>query len=171
MDKLKKLVKKYRLFLACLLALLIIYIISPQTGEKATLSVWKNLKEMLSLLPPIFLLIGLVDVWIPKETMVKYLGSHAGIKGVIIAFFFGSFAAGPLYVAFPVAVTLREKGCSFGNMMIFLGAWSTTKLPMLLYESSYMGVRYALIRLLINIVGIMIIAHFMSIILKSELQE
>lgn len=63
------------------------YIISPQTGEKATLSVWKNLKEMLSLLPPIFLLIGLLDVWIPKETMVKYLGSHAGIKGVIIAHF------------------------------------------------------------------------------------
>jgi len=46
----------------------------------------------------------------------------------------GSAAAGPLYAAFPVAEVMISKGASMFNVMVFLGAWSTTKIPLFMFE-------------------------------------
>jgi uncharacterized membrane protein YraQ (UPF0718 family) len=99
---------------------------------------------MLLVVPPIFLLLGLMDVWVPRETLMKFMGPGSGLKGPIIAFAVGSAAAGPLYGAFPVAAVLMKKGASFSNILIFIGAWSTTKIPMLLFEMKALGFRFAL---------------------------
>ena len=70
-----------------------------------------SFKEMLLVLPPIFILIGLLDVWIPKETMIRLMGEGSGIKGVLLAFLFGTVAVGPLYAAFPVAIVFVKIIC------------------------------------------------------------
>ena len=62
-----------------------------------------------------------------QERMVRFLGEGSGIRGIVIAFLFGSLAAGPLYAAFPIAMMLVRKGSSFRNIMIFMGAWTSTK--------------------------------------------
>ncbi|MDX9935024.1 MAG: permease, partial [Sphaerochaetaceae bacterium] len=90
------------------------------------------------------------------------------IKGALIAFVLGSFAAGPLYGAFPFAAVLMEKGASITNIMIFIGAWSTTKLPMLLFEVTSMGYRFALSRLAIDIIGIILIAYAVKVSLSPK---
>ena len=74
----------------------------------------------------------------------------------------GSAAAGPLYAAFPVAGVLLKKGVSLTNVFIFIGAWSTTKIPMLLFEAGNLGTRFMLLRLSCNIVGILIIAAILT---------
>ncbi len=154
----KKLVKRYALFLALAAALLIFSVFSPQAGLKALSLSASNLLEMLSVVPPIFLLLGLMDVWIKRETMVKHMGEDSGLKGVLLAFFIGSAAAGPLYAAFPVAAVLMKKGAKFTYVLIMLGAWSTTKLPLLLFEVSSMGPKFTLLRLLMDLAGIAAIA-------------
>jgi len=63
---------------------------------------------------------------------IKLMGEKSGFIGVTLAFFLGSAATGPLYAAFPVAGVLLKKGSKFSNVIIFIGAWSTTKIPMLL---------------------------------------
>jgi uncharacterized membrane protein YraQ (UPF0718 family) len=113
---------------------------------------------MFLVIPPIFILLGLLDVWVPREKMIRYMGEGSGPKGAILAFLLGSFAAGPLFGAFPFAAVLMKKGASFTNILIFIGAWSTTKIPMLLFEMSALGRRFALSRLAIDIIGILIIA-------------
>jgi uncharacterized membrane protein YraQ (UPF0718 family) len=129
-------------------------------------------KEMLFVIPPIFILLGLLDVWVPKETMIKYLGEGSGLKGILLAIFIGSAAAGPLYGAFPVAAVFMKKGVKFMNILIFLGAWSTTKIPMFLFELSSLGSRFAISRLLIDIPGIIIIAFILSkMVSKKEIEE
>jgi hypothetical protein len=45
---------------------------------------------------------------------------------------------------------------------IFIGAWSTTKIPMLMFEFSAMGLTFTLTRLLVNIPIIMIIAFVLE---------
>ena len=60
--------------------------------------------------------------------------------------------------AFPLAVMLLKKGAKLSNVFLFLGAWSTTKIPILLFEASNLGGRYMLLRLGFNIVGIVLIA-------------
>src|SRR4030042_5341242 len=127
---------------------------------------------MALVLPPIFILLGLLDVWIPKEKMIKYMGEGSGIKGIILAMIIGSVAAGPLYAAFPVAAALMRKGGKFTNILIFIGAWSTTKAPMLLFEISALGARFTMTRLAIDIIGIIIIAYVLyAIVSKKEVKE
>lgn len=154
----KKTIKRYRVFLLLALANIIIGLIMPDIGKKSLELTRVNLMEMLSVIPPIFILLGLLDVWVDRATMIKYTGKGSGFKGVLISFLLGSAAAGPLYAAFPVAGVMMKKGSSLMNVFIFIGAWSTTKIPMLTFEAASLGLPFTLTRLALNIVGIVGIA-------------
>ena len=102
--------------------------------------------------------VGLLDVWVDRATMMKYTGKGSGFKGVLIAFLLGSAAAGPLYAAFPFAGIMLKKGSSLTNVFIFIGAWSTTKIPLLAFEAASMGLKFMLARLALSLIGIPLIA-------------
>jgi uncharacterized membrane protein YraQ (UPF0718 family) len=87
---------------------------------------------------------------------------------MLIAIFIGSAAAGPLYGAFPVALVLMRKGAKFSNVLLFIGAWSTTKIPMLLFEMSALGLTFALTRLAVSLVGIFVIALVVEKLLSKQ---
>jgi uncharacterized membrane protein YraQ (UPF0718 family) len=159
------------MFLTALLVLLVLGFVRPSLAKNVSFSALNSFKEMLGLLPPIFVLLGLIDVWAPREVMMRYVGEHSGLRGIIISYLFGAVAAGPLYAAFPVAMVLVKKGCSYRNLMIFMGAWSTIKIPMLLYELSSLGVRFTFARLALNIVGIFIIAQIMNVIVDRATKD
>jgi len=65
-----------------------------------------------------------------------------------------------------------KKGVKFSNILIFIGAWSTTKIPMFLFEISALGARFAVTRLVVDIPGIIIIAYILSLLIpKEEIRE
>ncbi len=164
--------KRYRFFFMIAAVLGIIAVFNPQTGFLALQNSAFQLKQMFFVIPPIFLLLGLLDVWVPKTTMVKYMGEGSGLKGILLAFFIGSAAAGPLYGAFPVAAVFMKKGVKFLNLLIFIGAWSTTKIPMFLFELESLGVKFAVTRLLIDIPGIIIISYALTkLIPQKEIEK
>ena len=165
---LKSFLKQYLFFIITLVLLGILFLFKFDAGLKATDVVVYSFKEMLLVLPPIFILIGLLDVWIPKQTMIRLMGEGSGLKGILLAFLFGTVAAGPLYAAFPVAIVFMKKRVKFSNIMILMGAWGATKIPMLLFEMTALGFKFALLRLAINIPVIIIIAYFMGILIKKE---
>lgn len=158
MKTLKKQLKRYRLFLGFLIINIIILLVNPQLGISTFTKAGNSLKEMILIVPPIFVLLGLLDVWVQRETMIKYMGKGSGIKGVLLAFFLGSAAAGPLYVAFPLAGALLKKGATMFNVFIVIGAWSTTKIPLILFETTNLGFQFMIIRLGLNILGVIAIA-------------
>ncbi len=164
----KKILKRYRAFLVVLTIMLVITVVNFDLGIKAFGITGFSLKEMVLVIPPVFVLLGLLDIWVPRETMIKYMGEGSGLKGIILAFFIGSAAAGPLYGAFPIAAVFMKKGVKFSNIMIFIGAWSTTKIPMFLFEMASMGAKFAITRLLIDIPGIIIIAFILSAVMKAD---
>lgn len=164
-------IKRYAGFLFMLLFILLIIIVNRDFGTRAFRLSFFSVREMALIIPPVFLLLGLLDVWVPRATMVKYMGEDSGFKGMAIAFLIGSAAAGPLYGAFPVASVFIKKGASLKNVFIFMGAWSTTKIPMLLFEFQALGTRFALTRLLVDIPGIIIIAFFLSRMLSDKEKE
>jgi uncharacterized membrane protein YraQ (UPF0718 family) len=84
-----------------------------------------------------------------------------------LAFLLGSAAAGPLYAAFPITYMMAKKGVSMTNILVFLGAWSTLKIPLLLFEFSNLGIKFTLIRVLFNIVAI----AFLSWLVKGLMTE
>jgi len=154
----KPFLKRYGAFFLLLIAGVITGLVLPDLGKIALNNTIDSFKEMLSVLPPIFILLGLLDVWVDRATMIKYTGKGSGFKGVLIAFLLGSAAAGPLYAAFPFAAVMIKKGTSFTNVLIFIGAWSTTKIPMLAFEAASMGPVFTLVRLGLSLVGIPLIA-------------
>jgi uncharacterized membrane protein YraQ (UPF0718 family) len=160
--------KRYLFFLVMVVLTVAIYLINQEIGRRAVQTTLYSFKEMLLIIPPIFVLLGLLDVWVSRGTMIKYLGEGSGIKGMLIAIFIGSAAAGPLYGAFPVALVLMRKGAKFSNVLLFIGAWSTTKIPMLLFEMSALGLTFALTRLAVSLVGIFVIALVVEKLLSKQ---
>lgn len=167
-----KQVKRYLFFIVMIALTGVVVLVNREIGIKAVNTTLFSLKEMLMIIPPIFVLLGLLDVWVPRETMIKYLGEGSGVKGMLISIFIGSAAAGPLYGAFPVALVLMKKGAKFSNVLLFIGAWSTTKIPMLLFEMSSLGIKFTLTRLAVSMVGIFVIAIAVEKLMsKKEVDE
>jgi len=40
---------------------------------------------MLDLIRPVFVLMGLLDAWVPKETFIRHMGEASGLNGVLTA--------------------------------------------------------------------------------------
>ena len=154
--------KRYKMFLLLSGVSVVLLVLTPDTGRRALSISGDNLLEMLSFLPPIFVLLGLLDVWVDRETMMQYMGDNSGLRGSLLAFILGSAAAGPLYAAFPMAGILIRKGARILNVFIFIGAWSTTKIPLIMFETATLGFRFMALRLAFNIVGIIIIAKILD---------
>ena len=57
---------------------------------------------------------------------------------------------------------MRKKGSSLLNIFIFLGAWSTTKIPMLTFEAANLGVPFMAVRLTLSVIGIVLIARVLD---------
>jgi uncharacterized membrane protein YraQ (UPF0718 family) len=164
----KKMLKRYAAFIILAAINIGILIFLPAVGWKSLTITGSNALEMLSVLPPIFILLGLLDVWVPRETLIRFMGEKSGFMGVMLAFLLGAAAAGPLYAAFPIAGVLLKKGGKLSNVLIFIGAWSTVKIPLLLFEASAMGWKFMLLRLAIDIPGIAIIAFVTEKILSEK---
>ena len=166
-----KIISRYKVFLLLALANIIIGLIMPGIGLKSLDLTRANLLEMMSVIPPIFILLGLLDVWVDRSTMIRLTGNGSGLKGVLISFLMGSAAAGPLYAAFPVAGMMLKKGSSLMNVFIFIGAWSTTKIPMLTFEAASLGLPFTLTRMALSVIGILAIALISQKSLNPEQKE
>lgn len=159
MKTIYKLIKRYSFFLILLLALSILFFINSNLFINTFESAKSSFLQMLSVLPPIMILLGLMDVWIPRETLVKYMGDNSGILGIFFSMLLGSLAAGPMYAAFPFTALLLKKGAKFSNIIIFMNSWCVTKISTLLFEVSSLGFKFTFIRLLIDIPGVILMGY------------
>jgi uncharacterized membrane protein YraQ (UPF0718 family) len=172
MNNLIHVLKRYRFVIGIAIVLGIFTVFVPDIGRKTIDNTLAQLIQMLFIIPPVFILLGLLDVWVPREIMTKFMGDNSGIKGIVLSFLLGSMAAGPLYGAFPVAAIFMKKGARFSNVLIFLGAWSTTKIPLLMFEYASLGWKFATTRLIVDIFGIYIIARLIDkFISKNEIAK
>lgn len=167
----RALLKKYALFGVVVAADLLLRRYSPQVSALAVKNSLSYLAEMLLFLPPIMVLVGLLDVWVPREVVEKNVGPRSGARGVAISILAATAAAGPLYAGFPVADALLKKGCRLANAVIFLGAWATIKIPMLLMEVKFVGWAFALWRLVLTLPAIIITGHLVEKVLLTGSRE
>ena len=124
----KKFLNRYKFFVILLIVNLILLFAAPEIEKKSFKITYDNLLEMLGVIPPIFILLGILDVWL-------------------------------------------KKGTSIFNVLIFIGAWSTMKIPLLIFESTALGCNFSILRLGINIIGIPLIAFIINLFLKEEDRE
>jgi Predicted permeases len=162
------LLRKYRMAAGVLVLNLLLWAASPALAQASARNTVGFLAEVLGIVPSVMLLMGLLEVWVPRALIEAHLGPGSGPRGAALAMLLGTAAAGPLYAAFPMALSLRNKGARTANIAIFLGAWATIKIPMLLMESSFIGLRFALLRLAFTAPGILLVGWLMERLAPGE---
>ena len=141
----KKILKKQKFLMLSIIALIIMTFIDVSLTYTALENTYHQVISMLLIVPPIFILIGLFDVWVPKETIIEHMGENSKTKGMILSFLLGALSAGPTLIAFPIAHMMLRKGAKYSNVMFFLMVWSSLKLPIILFQITELGFRFAMI--------------------------
>ncbi|MCD6331073.1 MAG: hypothetical protein J7L80_02605 [Thermoplasmata archaeon] len=98
----------------------------------------------------VFIIIDLIQAWVSPQKLSKILGKEAGWKGLAIASTIPIFIGGSLFTIFPLMKILREKGASVAAVLAFVAAWSG-KAPLLPLEVEFLGVKFAILRILLII--------------------
>lgn len=166
--KILKKIKENLFIILVALAYVAIFIFRTELGTTSVKNSAYYLKEMLLIMPPIFLLTALLDSWVPKEKITQFLGHGAGIKGTVLSFVLGSVSAGPVYAAFPFCVMLLKKGASIKNIVIILSSWAVIKIPMLLNEAKFLGLKFMAMRYVLTVIAILIFSWLTAKLVKKE---
>jgi uncharacterized membrane protein YraQ (UPF0718 family) len=152
-------------------AFLVFLGISSLTGFTPGLEIRKNfftfVIDMLLILPCAFLLIGLFETWVKKETVEKHLGWEAGFMSYIWALILGGCTLGPMIVALPAASALYHKGAKLSVVFTYLGAAAICRVPMTIFEASFLGAAFTLVRYLVSLPLVV----FSSMLLGSYLEK
>jgi uncharacterized membrane protein YraQ (UPF0718 family) len=106
---------------------------------------------MLGIMPGAFILIGLFEVWVKREIVERHLGEGSGFRGYLWMILLASTAVGGLYLAFPVAYSLYSKGAKLSVIFTYLGAAAICRIPMTIFEASFLGVKFTAIRWLVSL--------------------
>lgn len=128
-------------------------ILNREPGRAAFAASRGLLREMMTILPAVTILIGLLSVWLPKEAVTKYLGKASGVKGIAVALLLGALPTGPLYIAFPLVAALMKMGASVSNMVVFLTAWACISIPQEIMELQFLGFKFMAARLALTVVA------------------
>jgi uncharacterized membrane protein YraQ (UPF0718 family) len=163
-----KAIKKNKLLFLVASVYIILFVFMPQKAFESVGNSMYYVKEMLQIMPVIFILTSLIEAWVPRKTIIKSFGEDSGFKGSIFSFLLGSFSAGPIYAAFPVCKMLLQKGASISNIVIILSAWAVIKVPMLANEAKFLGPKFMGIRWVLTTISIFIMAHLVSLLVKKS---
>jgi len=105
--------------------------------------------DMLKILPCAFILIGLFEIWVKRGTIERHFGEKSGVRGYLWGILLASTTVGGLYVAFPVAYSLYSKGAKLSVIFTYIGASAICRIPMTIFEASFLGIKFTAIRLLV----------------------
>ena len=167
----KKFIMKNKFLVVSVIMLIVLTIIDYTLTIEALKEGGFQIGTMLMIVPPIFILIGLFDVWVPREQVVKMMGENSGVKGMALAFFLGAFSAGPTISAFPLAIIMIKKGAKYSNVLFFLMVWSSLKLPIIFFQVTTIGLKFSMIinitMLIVFIIGAVVVGKLFT---KEEIE-
>ena len=123
---------------------------------------------MLELLPCAFILIGLFEVWVKREKIEKHFGIGSGIRGYVGAILLAATTVGGLLVAFPLAYSLYKKGARLSVVFTYIGVAAICRIPMTLFEASFIGVPFTIIRFAVSLPLLIIVSMLLGSFLEKR---
>jgi uncharacterized membrane protein YraQ (UPF0718 family) len=121
---------------------------------------------MLKILPGAFILIGLFEVWVKREMVERHLGEKSGFRGYLWAILLSATTVGGLHLALPIAYTLGSKGARLSVIFTYLGAAAICRIPMTIFEASFLGIKFTAVRWLVSlplvIIASMLLGNYLS---------
>ncbi len=105
------------------------------------------LVRVFPLLIAAFVIAGMVQVLVPREFIVKWLGPEAGLKGIALGALAGGLTPGGPVINFPIVASIYKSGAGIGTVVAYVTAWSLVSVVRFPLEVSLISPKFAFIRL------------------------
>ncbi len=98
-----------------------------------------------------FVVAGLIQVLIPRQQLMRWLGTETGFRGILIGCVVGALIPGPPYAMYPTVISLYQGGAGIGavvGLMTGKALWNVHHLPS---ELTVLGPQVTLVKYLANL--------------------
>lgn len=138
--------------LAAALVLLVgVYFKSPESANKGLKATVALVLEITPRMIAAFTIAGLIQVIVPQDVIVRWMGQGSGMKGILIGMAFGSVTPGGPMTHFPVVASLYKVGVGIGPLVAYLTAWSLMGLQrLIMWELPFLGPQIVAIRVAVS---------------------
>ncbi len=137
----------YGIFLGFVIFLAISWLVRFDLGVAMGENFLIFARDMVLILPPAFVIIGLFEVWVNRETIEKHFGSASSGLRYIYAILLAATTVGGTFVAFPVANSLYHKGADYSSIFTYITSASLVMIPMSIMEASIIGLEFTILRI------------------------
>ncbi|UCH35045.1 MAG: permease [Armatimonadota bacterium] len=120
---------------------------SPAVVASGGLGGARNFVTILPLLALSFAIAGLVQAWVPREVISRWLGAQSGLRGIGIGCLMGAVTPGGPYISFPIVAAIYKAGAGIGTVVAFVTAWSLWAVARLPLELALIGPEVTLKRI------------------------
>lgn len=116
--------------------------------DDAAAMMWQVLPKVAGAL----LMAGFVQVLLPDELVVKWIGKDAGFKGIMIACLAGALTPGGPMLSFPMVAALYRMGADISSLVAYLTAWELLGVQrILIWDLPLMGVKFMALRVAVSL--------------------
>lgn len=147
---------------------IVVSIVSFIIDRKKTIKgIRKGLKQFTKILPTLFSVIMIISVilyFVSDEFMIEQLGSSAGIGAYVSAALVGSISILPGFITYPLSGILVKAGVSFAVISVFITTLKMVGFLIIPIEAKFFGLRTAIIRNLLSLVGALLVGGIMALI-------
>ncbi|MBW1974940.1 MAG: permease [Deltaproteobacteria bacterium] len=120
------------------------FIIPESARSSAILAV-----KVIPLIVVALFLAALVERIMPRNLIIKYVGSGSGWKGLFIGSLLGIITPGGPFVQFPIVMSLFKAGADIGPLVAYLSAWALLGMSrVLMIEVPLLGLPIVTVRFL-----------------------
>jgi uncharacterized membrane protein YraQ (UPF0718 family) len=143
--KLLKWSKSNWLVWAVALAYVAVVVARPPAAVQGGILALQTFGGLAATLVTVFVIVGLFQVWVTEDFIIKHLGESSGLKGLAVGAGIGTLIHGPLVGVFPLLDALLAKGARLGVVVAIVSTWAI-KLPMIPLELRLFGWRFTVLR-------------------------
>lgn len=159
--------RKNWLLLVTTTAYALLAAVSFSEAKRALIIGTSTFASVAVILVTVFVFIGLFQVWVRDEFILKHLGEESGIWGMFIGAALGTAMVGPLVGIFPLLKMLLNKGTRLGVVVAIVSTWAI-KVPMIPLELSFFGWKFTVVRQLLLFVSAFVMAPVIELLVGKR---
>lgn len=143
-------------------------------GPLALIGLKDGMGLFMTILPSLlfgFVMAGMMGVLIPKELIIKWLGTGSGLRGVTVGTILGAVTPGGPFSQFPLVASMWKMGAGPGPLAAYLTSWALLGVNrVIVYEWPFMGATFTTIHLVTCLFAPPIIGLVVAFIFRNWVQ-
>lgn len=132
--------------------LIAVHMRSPESANQSLEATAALVLEILPRMAAAFIIAGLVQVIVPQDTLVQWMGQGSGSRGILIGMTLGTITPGGPMMHFPIVASFYKVGVGVGPLVAYLTAWSLFGLQrIIMWELPFLGTHVVATRVAVSL--------------------